>query len=738
MAYTFPASYGQQALWLLIQLAPDEGRYQLGFKLTAPTAADPAELAAALATVVERHETLRTGLELRDGELTQVVSETVPVEPQHTDLSHADATTRPEALREVVAADTAAPIPLDTAPLWRARTCRLDDRHCLLIFTGSHTILDATSMVVLAAEVREVIAARAAGHPARLPELAIQYGDFAAWQRDEVAAGRLEPHLAYWRTQLAGLPEHHRLPADRPRPRAMSSAGGQLTFPLRPETVRELRQVARAGGTTPFAVLLAALAALVGRLSGDDDVAIGTPVSGRDLPELGPLIGLLINTLVMRIDLSGDPTFAELLARTRDVVFSALDHQVVPFDLLVGELAPRRTASWNPLYQIGLNLLSSRGLFDGAGVTFEDSGSDEPEDVPARFDLHLDMYELPEGMLGALEYARDLFDDATAATFARRYAGLVAAAVADPDRRLSTLPLLAGAEREAVLAAARPALEDPPALDLGPPAVLADGDLVAIELPPEDPGWADALRAVLAAGRAVLPLPAGLPPARRAFLLRDAAPTAVLTTPPPADPASAGPAAAGTVAAGTGVVGTAGAGSVVAYPAGAGLPRGVVLTAAALAARVANVRAAAPPGRWSVPPADPDGIVLLLAASADGDDVPLTRPAPPPGWGCAVAVGDALLVGWPETGPAFRHRDGAAWPLPCTGALVVAADGVPVPDGVEGELLVGGPVVAGGYLNRPGPTALRFVGYPPGGRAFAPGVRARRLPGGGIVLADEG
>lgn len=698
MVDVFPASYAQQALWLLAQLAPEEGRYQLCFELRVPTPSDPELLARALRTVVERHETLRTALELRDGELVQVVHKQVPVEPEVTDLrGDPDPAAR---IQELIAARTAAPIPLGSAPLWRALVCRLDDEHCSFVLSGSHTVLDATSLVVFATEVREAAAALAAGRAPDLPELPIQYADFAAWQRGEVAAGRLEPHLAYWREQLAGLPEHHRLPADRPRPAAMSGAGRRLTFTLAPETAQELRQVARAAGTTPFAVLLAGLATLVGRLSGDADVAVGTPVSGRQLPELGPVIGLLINTLVLRVDLSGDPTFAELLGRVREVVLTGLDHQAVPFDLLVSELAPRRTAGWNPLYQIGLNLLSSHGLFDGAGVDFE-RGPDEFEDVPARFDLHLDMYELPAGMLGTLEYARDLFDDATAAAFARRYAGLVAAAVAEPDRRLSALPLLAAGEREVLLAAGRPELPDPPPLDLGAAASdLPAGELLALELPPDEP--AAALRPVLAAGRTVLPLPADLPAPRRAFLLRDAAPSAVL--------------AASSMGERQGVA--AAPGGMVVYAAAVGLPRGIVLGPDVLAARVANLRAGGAP-------AD-----LLLAAGAG------TQVSPPPGWGTAVEAGAALLAGWPETGPAFRLEDGVAVPLPCTGVLVVDADGEPVPDGVEGDLLVGGAVVAAGYLHRPGPTAKHFPAYPAGGRAFRPGVRARRS-GGGVVVAEE-
>lgn len=814
----FPASYGQQALWLLGQLAPGEARYQLGVEIPLPPP-DGALVTAALvteawATVVRRHETLRTALELRDGDLVQVVHREVPVDVPHTDLADLDPDTQRDRLRDLVAAATATPIPLETAPLWRARGCRLAADRWSLVLAGSHTILDASSLIVLAADLREAVAAAVGRRPPRLPELAIQYADYAAWQRGEVEAGRLAEDLAYWRGQLAGLPAHHRLPTDRPRPAVLGSAGGQRELEVDAGTVRRLREVARGAGTTPFVVLLAALAALVGRLSGDTDVAIGTPVSGRDLPELEPLVGLLVNTLVLRVDLGGDPTFAELLARCRGTVLDALDHQAVPFDLLVGELAPRRTPSWNPLYQIGLNVLSERGLGGGFGYSTVDTSAGTADAV-ARFDLHLDVIELPGRMVGVLEHARDLFDDASAAAFADRYVRLLGAAVADPGCAVSRLPLLDDAERAALrgrpravgppvpvldhladlaaqtpdAAAVRgPAAGAPDAVAVGGPgagltraglagraAALRDRlpagtGPVAVLLPPDDPGWAEAVLAVLGAGRAVLPLPAGLPAPRRGFLLADARPSALITTgepgplPPDLPILTLDPPGAGSTVP---PVGGGPGGGLVVYPAGAGLPRGLVIGPAALSARVAQVVDAVrarPGARWSgPPPGDPDGVVLLLAAlaaggstgpAADADVVVAAAPVPP-GWGTAVAVGGRVLLGWPETGPAFLAQPGpgesgvgepglgepggGAVPLDAVGAAVLDRHGEPVPTGVEGDLHVTGPALADGYLGRPGPTAERFgpdpAGDSPSDRRLRTGARARRLPDGTIQLA---
>ncbi|WP_216207589.1 condensation domain-containing protein [Amycolatopsis aidingensis] len=453
----FPASYAQQGMWLSSSLVPDTPLYLLGVDYRLPYRVTAEQLTAALAEIVRRHETLRTALCLREGTLVQVVyppaSPELPVEDR-TELPPPE---RAREVRRLLAAEAGTPLELDRPPLWRARLVRCAATEWHLIFVAHHAVLDATSIFNLRRELHELCRAAAEGTRPLLPDLPIQYADFSAWQRDQVTGPAAEGQLRFWRTRLAGLPETHSLPTDHPRPPRATHRGAQVRFSVPAELAAAVRAYGGQHGASPFMVLLAAFQAVLARLSGEPDTVVGTPVAGRDLPELGPLIGMFVNTLVLRTDLSGDPSFAEIVRRARETALSAWEHQRTPFDLLVESLAPRRDPGRHPLFQLGFNFLPDRG-YAGGGNEVASMGMDD-EDTPAttaRFDLHLDLFEQDGGLVGVLEYATDLFEAASVRAIAGHYTRVLAAGVAGPDTPLSRLPMLGEAQQRRLVAAARP------------------------------------------------------------------------------------------------------------------------------------------------------------------------------------------------------------------------------------------------------------------------------------------
>ncbi|RJL21434.1 non-ribosomal peptide synthetase/MFS transporter [Bailinhaonella thermotolerans] len=428
-----PASFAQERVWLASQLAGDEPVYNVVDRIPLDLPLDAATLTEALAEVVRRHETLRSGFTTVDGALMQVVHDSVPVEPELIDLADLPEEERRERAARVLDEFGRLALPLDRAPLWRAAMVRLAPAEWWLAFVAHHTVVDATSQLNLAAEVRELCAAAIEERPADLPELAIQYADYAAWQRDALSGAALEAELAYWRERLADLPPVHALPTDRPRPSAPSFRGGEVTFRLGEGVLAAADALARRHRASTLMVLLAGLTALMHRLSGQQDIVVGALVAGRDRPELAPLIGMFVNNVVLRSDLSGDPSFDELVLREKDVVLEAWEHQDVPFHKVVEAVAPRRDPGVHPLFQVSLNYLPQSGAAFGNGTS--------------RRDLSFD---LTSGEC-RLEYSADLFDHATAESIAERYAALLADAVAHPGRRISELALLREGEREWLL-----------------------------------------------------------------------------------------------------------------------------------------------------------------------------------------------------------------------------------------------------------------------------------------------
>src|SRR5436305_5868975 len=409
-----PLSFTQERLWFLDQLAPESAAHNIPCPLRLTGPLDPAALEHALGEVVRRHEALRTTFPSVDGRPVQRIA---PPAPFH--LPEIDLCALPPAAREAAAARLAgeeARRPFDVGgggeeSLLRVCLLRLGepgarDDH-LLLLTLHHLVADGWSLGVLAREIAALYRARREGAPSPLPPLPVQYADFAAWQRRRLAGPALAELLAWWRARLAGLPVLE-LPTDRPRPALETHRGDRRRFALPPALTAALAAVGRSRGATLFMTLLAAFSALLARYSAQEDLAVGSPVAGRTRAEVEGLIGVFINTLVLRQDLAGDPAFGALVERVRDTALGAYAHQEMPFEKLVEELRPERRLGHSPLFQV-LFILQSDPLAAEARAAAapEASLTLRPIDVHpgvSRFDLTLSAVESDGGLLGYLEY----------------------------------------------------------------------------------------------------------------------------------------------------------------------------------------------------------------------------------------------------------------------------------------------------------------------------------------------
>ncbi len=429
-----PLSYAQQGLWLLDQLNPGSVDYLVLTALRLRGPLDVPALETALSRIVERHEILRTRYAPdADGVPVQLVDPPAPIRlvPETGDP------------QRVLADELDRPVDLTSGPVLRARLLKIaDDEHVLSLLVH-HIAADGWSNGVLAAELD------AAYRGEELPELPVQYGDFAAWQRDRLSAGNTEADLAFWRDRLAGL-EPTELPGDRPRPPLRDPRGSLLRFSVPPALANRVAEFGRDRGATPFMTYLAGFFALLARYTGKTDLAVGTPVAGRDRPEVDGLIGYFVNTIVLRCNLSEVSSFAELVTRVRELAVDAYAHGELPFEKLVEDLAPDRDLSRNPLFQI---LFAFR---EEGEERFRLSGVDvTPEPVPwrtSKFDVILELTRRPDGGLdGVLEYATALFDRATTERLAEHYLRLLTNAVREPETATGRLEILGSAERRAIV-----------------------------------------------------------------------------------------------------------------------------------------------------------------------------------------------------------------------------------------------------------------------------------------------
>ena len=476
---SFPASFAQQRLWFVDQLEPGSPAYLLSAGVRMQGELDEAALRGALERIVARHETLRTRFAVEDGQLLQVVSPEAVLPFEARDLR---GERRPEErLGELAREEAERAFDLARGPLIRVRLLRVaDDEHALLL-SLHHIVADGWSVGVFVRELAAHYRDLREGRPGTLPEPKVQYGDFAAWQRAHVAGERLESQLAWWRERLGGEPPVLDLPHDRPRPAVAGWRGRGLPFSISAETVERLRALCRARAVTPFMALFAAFAALLARHTGQDDVVIGSPVANRHRGEIEGLVGFFVNALALRVDLSGDPTFSELLGRVREVALGAYDHQDLPFERLVDALALPRDAGRNPVFQVVFALQNApREALELPGLRLlpllREVGA-------TRFDLEVLLWEVEDSLHGVLVYSADLFLPERMERLAGHYRTLLEAALEAPGRRLSELPLLGSPEQqriETVSRASSPAHADLPVHEQVEARARVDPDALAV------------------------------------------------------------------------------------------------------------------------------------------------------------------------------------------------------------------------------------------------------------------
>ncbi|MEV4313135.1 amino acid adenylation domain-containing protein [Actinocrispum sp. NPDC049592] len=557
-----PLSFEQEQLWFLDQLRSGAREYLLhwGFRLRGTL--DAAALTAALTEIAARHEVLRTHYETVDGRPFQVVDPPAPVALNVIDVSEGDAEQR---VREIGAAEADTPIDLSGSP-WRLTLIKVAPDEAVLLIVVHHIAFDNASLGIVAAELRRLYTAFAAGELSPLEPLPIQYADFAGWQRDRWAEPdeALTGQFGYWRSKLTGLAPLE-LPTDRSRPAMWDPDGDTVSFVVPASLANELVAIGRASGATPFMVFLAAFNVLLSRYSGRRDIGVGTSMDGRTLVELEQLAGPLLATVVLRTDLAGDPTFAELLARTRETTLDAFERTDVPFQRLVAELVPDRDSSRNPLFQAAFVVHNGEGeplSLPGLAVERVPVGT-----MSATVDLTLHMAENADGSWnGRLLFPTALFDRARIERMSANFLGLLTGVAAAPGAALSGLPTVTEAERDQLLgwnpsAANTPdqtlpqlfrsqALSTPDAVAV----VSGDSTLTYAELlskvdaltgflqnkgvTPETPvgvalhrgtDLVVALLATLSAGGVYVPLSPDLPADRLQFMLADAGVDLILT-----------------------------------------------------------------------------------------------------------------------------------------------------------------------------------------------------------------
>jgi amino acid adenylation domain-containing protein/FkbM family methyltransferase len=444
-----PLSFAQERLWFIDQLNPGTPLYNIPVALRVEGPLDAALLALCLGEVRRRHESLRTVFARPEGTPVQVIQPAAPFAFPVVDLSGLPQSRR-EAAAFLLAGDEAAlPFDLARGPLLRGLLLRLTGDDHVAALTLHHIVSDGWSMSILIREVVALYAALAAGRPSPLPELPVQSADFSLWQRSWLTGEALDDELSFWRRQLAGLPPLLTLPTDRPRPAVQSFRGASWPVRWTAELNRQIQALGRREGATLFMVLLAAFQALLARTSGQDDLAVGTPVAGRNRVEIEGLIGFFVNTLVLRGDLAGPSAFRELLGRVRETALAVHAHQDVPFEKLVQELSPERSLAHSPLFQVLLALQNTP--VETLEIQDLRLRPARLARTTAKFDLLLNLEERSGELHGTFEYATDLFDATTIDRLIGCFERLLAEAVAAPERSVWALPLLSSAEREQIL-----------------------------------------------------------------------------------------------------------------------------------------------------------------------------------------------------------------------------------------------------------------------------------------------
>src|ERR1700722_269313 len=442
-------SYAQQRLWFIDQLEPESRAYNIPIGVRMKGALDVVALERSLEEVVRRHEVLRTRVDMADGRGVQVIEEEWSGKLEQLDLSGEGGAEREAALEREAREEGGRRFDLGRGPLFRAKLVKLGEQEHVLLVTMHHIVSDGWSMGILVKEVAGLYESYVEGRGSGLPELAIQYADYAIWQRSWLQGEVLEKQLGYWREQLAGVAVLE-LATDRMRPAVMSHAGGVVGIRLGKELTRKLKELSQREGVTLFMTLLAGYQLLLSRYIGQEDIAVGTDVANRTHAELEGLIGFFVNQLVMRTNLGGNPSVREMLGRVREVSLEAYGHQDLPFERLVEELNPARDLSRSPLFQTMI-------VLENAPMTGRSLGglSVEPYIVAgdtAKFDMTLTIEEEDaEGMSGSVEYSTELYEAKTIERMLGHWEQLLKQMVGGPEKRIGELELLGEEEREEIL-----------------------------------------------------------------------------------------------------------------------------------------------------------------------------------------------------------------------------------------------------------------------------------------------
>ncbi|WP_420881133.1 amino acid adenylation domain-containing protein, partial [Rhodococcus sp. (in: high G+C Gram-positive bacteria)] len=572
-----PLSLAQKRMWFINQFDTESAAYNIPLAVRLTGDLDAAALAAAVIDVQDRHETLRTFFPTRDGEPVQLVVPAAEAAPRLTVVDVA-----PDRVPERIAALISRGFDVTTAVPVRAELLRLGPREHVLTIVVHHICADGFSMAPLARDVMAAYVARTGGHVPQWAPLPVQYADFALWQHEVLGAeddpeSLVRRQLEFWTEALDGLPEAITLPTDRPRPSRQSFDGARVEFEIPAEVHRALAESARRHGATMFMAAHAALAVLLAKLSGTDDIAIGTPIAGRGEAELDDLVGMFVNTLVLRSRVDPDAGFGDLLARTREFDLAAFGHADLPFERLVDVLAPERSTAHSPLFQVMLEFQNNElPSLELPGLVADPVAADL---AVAKFDLQLTLAErhdqagVPAGIAAVLTYATDLFEPDTVRELGERFTRLVDALVADPARPTGDIEITTAAERDALLHewnAAGVHVGDETLADRFAQAAVRFADRAALTYDGATIGYADlearanrlarhlvtlgvgpetlvavalprstdlvvALLAVVKSGAGYLPLDVGYPAERLSYMLTDAAPVCVLTTGSDAD-----------------------------------------------------------------------------------------------------------------------------------------------------------------------------------------------------------
>ncbi|MBZ9522813.1 condensation domain-containing protein, partial [Bacillus safensis] len=445
-----PLSYAQQRLWFFDRLVPNSSLYNIPAVWRLQGEWSPRALENSLNTLISRHEILRTTITEKDGEAFQNIASSHLRTLSRTDLVHLPKEEKEQTMQELVQREAETPFDLETSPLLRVQLIKMQENEWVLACTMHHIISDGWSMNVFLREWMMLYEGEVKGQPERLPDLPIQYADYAEWQRKWLDNEVLDTQLSYWKEELKGDLPVLQLPTDRPRPSVQTYAGAMYQFILPTEVVEQIEAVSRQEGTTVFMTLLAAYQGFLSRYTGQDDILVGSPIANRHYKETEGLIGFFVNTLVYRTQFDETSTFRDVLRTVRTKALKAYEHQDVPFEKIVEEVQPERSTSHSPLFQTMFTMQNAFETFDIRMSNRHIENINIHTSV-SKFDLTVTVEKQKEGLLTAFEYNTDLFDKSTVERMANHFKYWLTEITRLPEEPLSNLSLLSKEEQDEIV-----------------------------------------------------------------------------------------------------------------------------------------------------------------------------------------------------------------------------------------------------------------------------------------------